>query len=85
MAVPNGYRVTTTVTGISVIIYNTEAGGSHPIHGAYWGGPTSFEESDYAFEWIPTCWMKNGRRFKERVSDLDLVLSFEEEVEPDVA
>lgn len=50
----------------SLRVYSFDAGGTMPIHGAYWSG----EEEG----WIPISWHDDGRVDKSRKSPLDLVL-----------
>lgn len=42
-----------SIDGTPVIIYNTEAGGDYPIHGAYL----------FDGNWYLSCWTRNGKRF----------------------
>jgi hypothetical protein len=60
-----------SIKGIPIIIYNKSAGGTYPIHGAWWNGE----------EWIPSAWKRNGKKFDwEGETDLDLDEScFQEE------
>lgn len=47
-----------------LLIYNMDAGGSHPIHGAYWSGD---EEG-----WIPVTWSALGEQVEGRKMPLDI-------------
>lgn len=53
-----------TIKGTIVKIYNTNAGGEYPIHGAYNAGDD---------EWILACWTKEGRKFNGTRHELDLL------------
>ena len=58
----SGYRTTVTLNGTDVILYNNEAGGLYPIHGAYLADD----------EWILAAWTAQGRKFKDVQHELDL-------------
>lgn len=64
------YPKTSTVAGKDVLIYNIHAGGTHPIHGAYWAG-------DDQFQWVQTAWTLSGKLIAGENSPLDLAVSFE--------
>lgn len=50
-----GFPTVKAVSGDLVVIYTTNGGGTHPIHGAYLGPNT---------EWIPGVWTRTGYRYK---------------------
>ena len=75
MEIPSEYYETRTIAGHPVRIYSTLAGGSQPVHGAYSVGPEN-EQGQYVFEWIPTAWCMDGRRFSDMRHPLDLIESF---------
>lgn len=53
--------------GALVIIYTTQAGGAHPIHGAY------LSRSSDAHVWIPCAWTEEGYHIgPARETDLDI-------------
>ena len=63
MEIPEGgHRTTVTVNGTDVILYNNEAGGEYPIHGAYLADE----------EWIIAAWTIRGRKFKDVQHEMDL-------------
>lgn len=74
----SNFRLAETVGGNQVVIYTEHAEGTHPIHGAYYVGkillPDSTIEADLG--WVMCSWQRNGRRFKDYITSLDL-LKFE--------
>lgn len=64
-----GYSSSLTVSGKKVLIYNIEAGGDYPVHGAYFSDGENWE-------WIIGAWTLEGKKHKEARTDLDLVDSF---------
>jgi len=66
LAIPQGILQTRTFAGTSVVIYALDAGGTHPIHGAYEAKPN---------EWIVCSWTRKGRRNDEIRSSLDIIIS----------
>lgn len=50
-------------SGTKCVIYSTAAGGSYPIHGAYYAG---------GGEWIATAWSIDGSHFTGRSSGIDI-------------
>lgn len=50
--------------GTGVLIYNMDAGGSRPIHGAYYSGETG--------GWIPQGWDGQGRVWGDQPHPLDI-------------
>lgn len=64
MATPSDSKLR-TLNGTAVILYNLDAGGRYPLHGAYWSGE----------EWLVTCWKSNGKKFDwtEEPHPLDIV------------
>lgn len=52
-----------TRAGTPVKIYSRDAGGSHPIHGAYWDGT----------RWVLAAWTKEGLVYTGQIRNLDIV------------
>lgn len=67
-----------TVSERPVRIYDVEAGGTHPIHGAYYAGECDLAALEGGnggkvdMGWIICCWTETGKRFDKWSSGLDL-------------
>jgi len=68
-----------TVSGRPVKIYSHDGGGTHPIHGAYYIGEVTDEQSSLLksqvvqdYGWIICSWTPTGKRFEQWSTGLDL-------------
>ena len=68
MELPNGIHTTSTLSGLSVVLYTLRAGGGHPIHGAYYNGS----------DWVIAAWTAQGKMYDDNKPRwLDLIVSDE--------
>jgi hypothetical protein len=57
-------KALTSLKGLTVVVYANNAGGTHPMHGAY----LADEKNNI---WLQVAWTKEGRVSVKRKSDLD--------------